>query len=57
MEVADILNAVRSGQIRITDHADEDAQSDRLSYDEIFSSVLTGTIIEDYLMTTPIQVV
>lgn len=48
MEVADILNAVRSGQIRITDHADEEAQSDRLSYDEIFSSVLTSTIIEDY---------
>lgn len=48
MEIADIVNAVRSRQIRITDHADEEAQSDKLSYDEIFSSVLTGTIIEDY---------
>ena len=48
MEITDILNAIQSGQIRITDHADEEAQNDRLSYDEIFSSVLTGEIIEDY---------
>ena len=48
MEIADILNAVRSGQIRITDHADEEAQNDGLSYDEIFSSALTGAIIENY---------
>ena len=48
MEISDILDAIQSSQIRITDHADEEAQNDRLSYDEIFSSVLTGTIIEDY---------
>ena len=48
LEITNILNAIQSGQIRITDHADEEAQSDRLSYDEILSSVLTGAIIEDY---------
>ena len=48
MEITDILDAIQSSQIRITDHADEEAQNDRLSYYEIFSSVLTGTIIEDY---------
>ena len=48
MEISDILDAIQSSQIRITDHADEEAQNDKLSYDEIFSSVLTGTIIEDY---------
>ena len=48
MEIADILDAIQSGQIRITDHADEEAHNDMVSYDEIFSSVLTGTIIEDY---------
>ena len=45
MEIADIQNAVRIGQIRITDHADEEAQNDKLSYDEILFSVLTGKII------------
>ncbi|MCD6146180.1 MAG: DUF4258 domain-containing protein [Methanosarcinales archaeon] len=53
MKITDILNAIQSGQIRITDHADEEAQSDRLSYDEIFSSVLSGAIIEDYLYDKP----
>ena len=48
MEITDILNAVQSGRIRITDHADEEAQNDMVSYDEILSSVLTGMIIEDY---------
>ncbi|VVB55981.1 Uncharacterised protein [uncultured archaeon] len=48
MEITDIQNAIRAGQIRITDHADEEAQNDMLSYDEIFFSVLTGKIIEDY---------
>ncbi|MCX9081720.1 MAG: DUF4258 domain-containing protein [Candidatus Methanoperedens sp.] len=48
MEITDIQNAIRAGQIRITDHADEEAQNDVLSYDEIFFSVLTGKIIEDY---------
>ena len=53
MKIIDILNAIQSGQIRITDHADEEAQNDRLSYDEIFSSVLSGAIIEDYLDDKP----
>ncbi|MBU4374722.1 DUF4258 domain-containing protein [bacterium] len=48
MEIADIQSAVRMGQIRITDHADEEAQNDKLSYDEILFSVLMGKIIEDY---------
>ncbi len=28
MEIADIRNAIRSERIRITDHADEEAQQD-----------------------------
>ena len=48
MEIADIRNAIRSERIRITDHADEEAQQDGLSYKVIFSSVLAGEIIEDY---------
>ncbi|HID27382.1 MAG TPA: DUF4258 domain-containing protein [Methanosarcinales archaeon] len=48
MEISDLINAIRSGRIRITDHADEEAQNDRLSYEEIFFSVLAGEIIEYY---------
>ncbi len=48
MELSDIQNAVKEGHIRITDHSDEEAQNDDLSYDAIFFSVLTGKIIEDY---------
>ena len=37
----------------ITDHADEEAQADRLSYDEIFNSVIRGRPIEDYADDKP----
>jgi hypothetical protein len=43
-----IIKAIRGGRIRITDHADEEAQSDRISFDQIFSSVFRGEIIETY---------
>jgi hypothetical protein len=48
MEISDIQNAIRMGSVRITDHADEEARNDNLSYDEILFSVLMGKIIEDY---------
>ena len=48
MEIADIQEAIQASKIRITDHADEEAQNDEYSYDKIFYSVLTGKIIEDY---------
>lgn len=32
----------------MVDHADEEAQADRLCYDEIFDSVIHGRLIEDY---------
>ena len=48
MRISDIVEAIRSGRVYITDHADEEAEADRLLYDEIFFSVLQGEIIEDY---------
>lgn len=47
MNIQDIIDAIRDSRIRITDHADEEAQADLLSFDEIFFSVLQGEIIED----------
>ena len=34
--------------MRITDHADEEAFNDSLSYEEIYSSIVQGEVIEDY---------
>lgn len=48
MDLAFIVEAIRSNRIRITDHADEEAQADYLSFDEILVSVFQGEIIEDY---------
>ena len=48
MEIRDIVDALRKNRVRITDHADEEAYADRLSFEEIFYSVFQGTVIEDY---------
>lgn len=53
MKIEDIINAIRKNSIRITDHADEEAQADHLSFDEIFFSVLQGEIIEEYPYDRP----
>jgi hypothetical protein len=48
MTLEEIVNSIRGAHIRITDHADEEAQADHLSFDEIFFSVFQGEIIEEY---------
>ena len=48
MDIDNIIDAIRHNRIRITDHGDEEALADGLSFDEIFFSVLQGEIIEDY---------
>jgi len=48
MDILNLIAAIRSGRIRITDHADEEAQTDGLSYEDIFFTVFSGEIIEDY---------
>jgi hypothetical protein len=53
MTIEDIVDAIHHNQIRITDHADEEAHADRLSFDEVFFSVLQGEIIEDYPSDSP----
>lgn len=53
MNIQDIVEAIRHHRIRITDHADEEAQADRLTVDEIFFSVLKGEVIEEYPTDRP----
>jgi len=48
MNIDNIINAIRNNRIRITNHADEEAEADHLSFDKIFVSVFQGEIIEDY---------
>ncbi len=53
MTIDEIVDAVRNNRLRITDHADEEAQADKLAFDEIFFSVLQGEIIEEYPSDKP----
>lgn len=48
MIIDDIIESIRRNQIRITEHADEEAQSDNLTFHEIFLSIFQGEIIEHY---------
>jgi len=42
-----IIDVIHAKHIRITDHAGEEAQSDKLKCDEIYGSVLQGEVKED----------
>ena len=48
MGIEDIIDSIQNNRIRITDHADEEAETDDLIFDEIFFSILLGEIIEQY---------
>ena len=53
MDIRKIVDAMRRGRVRITDHADEEAQADGLSLDQVFDGVLRGEVIEDYPSDRP----
>ena len=55
MELFNIIDAIQANRIRITDHADEEAESDQLTFDEVYFSVFHGEIIEDYPDDKPYQ--
>ena len=53
MEIDNIIEAIRHNRIKITDHADEEAENDQLTFDEVYFSVLNGEVIEDYADDKP----
>lgn len=53
MDITKIIEAIRANRIRITDHADEEAEADKLTFDEIYFSVLHGEVIEEYPTEKP----
>ena len=48
MEIKNIIDAIQNNRIRISDHADEEAEADELTLEEIIFSVHNGEIIENY---------
>ena len=53
VNIENIINAIRNNRVRITDHADEEAVDDCLTYEEIYFSVIHGEVIEDYRSDKP----
>ena len=53
MDIESIIGAISRNRVRISDHADEEAEADDLTFDEIYFAVLHGEIIEDYPVDKP----
>lgn len=51
--IEDLIDSIHNDRIRITDHADEEAHSENLPFEEIFTSVLYGEVIEEYPKDRP----
>lgn len=48
MDIDEIIEAIQLEQVRITDHADEEADNDELDIEDVLQSVFNGEIIEQY---------
>jgi hypothetical protein len=48
INIKDIIESILNNRVRISDHADEEAEADKLTFDEIYFSVIHGEIIEKY---------
>ena len=48
LNIKNIIESIKAGRIRITDHADDEAQNDHLLFADILISVQRGEIIKQY---------
>ncbi len=48
MNIENLIKAIQAKQVRISEHAKDEAQEDSLLLSEIFFSISDGEIIEDY---------
>ena len=53
MEIEDLIGAIGRSKVIISGHADEEAQNDGLTFDEVYFSVVHGEIIARYLEDRP----
>jgi hypothetical protein len=51
--IENLIRAIRAGRFRVTDHADEEAASDRLTLGAVLDSITEGEIIESYPTDRP----
>lgn len=52
-----IIARIKSGKIRISDHADEEANNDNLSYDETFTRFLMEKLLKNIWAINPFRAV
>ncbi|MBA3232101.1 MAG: DUF4258 domain-containing protein [Acidobacteria bacterium] len=53
MKIEALREALHNGLVHVTGHADEEANADGLSLDEIYASLRSGEIVEDYPADSP----
>lgn len=53
MDIGALREAVECGLLHVTDHADEEANNDSLTLAEVYESLRSGRIIEDYPADRP----
>ncbi len=53
MNIQDIINAIQTGDVRVSDHARDEAKEDSFFLKEILFSVCNGEIIEYYPTDKP----
>ena len=53
IEIESIVESIKSNRVRITDHADEEANNDGISLIEALETISTGEIIEQYADDKP----
>lgn len=53
MKIEHLINAIRTKQVRISDHAKEEAKEDSFLLSDILFSVSNGEIIENYPTDKP----
>ena len=53
MKIGQIITAIKAKQVRISDHAKDEAKEDSLFLSDIFFSIHNGEIIEDYPKDKP----
>ena len=48
MNISFLIESIRSGKVRITKHARDEAWNDGLMFDEVYGSVFCGEVILNY---------
>jgi hypothetical protein len=52
--IIQLHQAIDAGQVRITEHADDEMAADQLVLEDVFDSVMAGEMIEEYPTDHPL---